>query len=270
MSWIKGEEFDFNCLLLFERFQIKMILEDKDERAEYSKNLGIALKYNPAIKWYFSKRCPECEDFIEKIVAHAREVSSEEVRKAEIYILESLCDYVVYANPEIMDSTCDWIYAWDKSRLYELVDLKDKIVLDIGSGSGRLAFAAAEKAAWVYASEPVDTLREYMRDKIKKDGITNMRVVDGMILNLPYPDNTFDIVMSAHVGGDDNEAEKAEMTRVCKSGGWIIDCPGEGGDDYPGKSEDNWVEISDDGWECFYYKSTLGGYNCRVRKQIFK
>ena len=46
----------------------------------------------------------------------------------------------------MMNEKCDYIYDWNKERLLELVDFKDKIVLDIGSGTGRLAFAAAEKA----------------------------------------------------------------------------------------------------------------------------
>lgn len=225
MSWIKGEEFHFNNMLLMEKFQIKQMFDNKND--EYLKNMSIALKHNDAVKWYFAHKCPECAEFIEKITTdYAMDISPEDIRRAEIFILESNCDFIVYANPEIMDSTCDWIYTWDKSRLFELTDFTDKIVLDIGSGSGRLAFAAAEKAAWVYASEPVDTLREYMRDKIKREGLKNMRIVDGMMLHLPYPDDMFDIVMTAHVGGDNEEAELVEMTRVCKNGGWLIDCPG--------------------------------------------
>ena len=59
-------------------------------------------------------------------------------------------------------------------------------MLDVGAGSGRLTFAAAEKAAWVYASEPVGTLREFMRDKIAREGIKNVRVLDGLITEYGY------------------------------------------------------------------------------------
>ena len=38
------------------------------------------------------------------------------------------------------------------------------IVLDIGSCTGRLAFAAAIAAKAVFASEPADRLREYMEE----------------------------------------------------------------------------------------------------------
>lgn len=257
MSWINGEKFDFNNMLLTERFQIRQMFR-ASENEEWFRNIGIALNSNPAVKWYFLHKCPERAEFIEKVTAdYAEEVSPEEVRKAEIFVLEDCCDFVVYANPEIMDSTLSWIYEWDKSRLLELVDFTDKTVLDIGSGSGRLAFAAAEKAAWVYASEPVDTLREYMRDKIKRENIKNMRVVDGIVTELPYPDNTFDIVMAAHVIGDEWDAEIAEITRVCKSGGWHLDLSGA---ESEGCRKVGFEEIYDTScWD-----------NYRYRKQIFK
>jgi ubiquinone/menaquinone biosynthesis C-methylase UbiE len=145
----------------------------------------------------------------------------------------------------------------DKAHLFEIADFKDKIVLDVGSGFGRLAFAAAERAAWVYASEPVDMLREYMRDRMERDNIKNIRVVDGVVLNLPYPDNTFDIVMSGDVVGDEYDAEIAELTRVCKSGGWLLDSPST----YEAEDEEN-DDLTERGWEAVGYGKS--------RKQIFK
>ncbi|MDR0287781.1 MAG: class I SAM-dependent methyltransferase [Clostridiales bacterium] len=57
-------------------------------------------------------------------------------------------------------------------------------------------------------------------------GIKNVRVLDGLVTELPFPDNTFDIVMSGHVVGDDWDNEIAEIIRVCKPGGWLVDCRG--------------------------------------------
>ena len=152
-----------------------------------------------------------------------------------------------------------------KSEVLELADFTDKVVLDVGAGSGRLAFAAARKAKSVYASEPVDRLREFMRDKIRKEGIQNVTVLDGTCDRLPYEDNTFDIVMSGHVVGDDYEKELGELTRVVKNGGWILDCPGE--DDRQASLKQ---ELLERGFEYFYYKSRNGGDVYRYRKQIFK
>lgn len=264
-GWIKPEEFSFNCLLLFERFQICGMFSWHGWEEEWLKNMAVALKYNPAVKWYLQYKSPESAQIIEEAAAKfTGEASFDEVRKAEIFVIDSVEDFVIYTKPELMDTNCDFIYAWDKSRLFELADFKDKTVLDVGSGSGRLAFAAAEFAKEVYASEPVDSLREYLRDKIARENIKNMRVLDGMAHSLPFPDDTFDIVMSGHVVGDDYENEIAELTRVCKSGGWILDCPGEimGGD--PDE------ELIFRGWEEFHYVNKFGGNVRRYRKQAVK
>lgn len=149
--------------------------------------------------------------------------------------------------------------------MFELADFTDKVVLDIGSGTGRLAFAAAEKAKRVYASEPIDMLREYLRDKIKGENIKNVVVLDGTVEQIPYEDNTFDIVMSGHVVGDDYDSEIAELSRVVKNGGYIIDCIGE--DNRKRKPDE---ELLRRGFEAFYHVSKSGGDIYRYRKLIIK
>jgi Methylase involved in ubiquinone/menaquinone biosynthesis len=259
LGWINVEEFSFNCLLAMETFQLSGMFTWHKNNDEWKRHMGITLANNPVVKWYIVYKCPQHAAFIEEITSGVYEC---DVRKSELYILASIEDFVVYTRPEIMDSSCDFIYAWSKERLYELTDFKDKLVLDVGSGSGRLAFAAAEQAKFVIASEPVTTLREYLNNKIKRENITNMRVANGMAHDLPFLDNTFDIVMSGHVVGDDYDSELAELERVVKSGGWILDCPGERCD-----KDDTLVGL---GWEELRYESSLGGYAYRYRKQIFK
>lgn len=262
-NWINTEEYSFQCLLLLERFQIRLICTRDSQ--EWVRSLSIALSHNPAVKWYFLHRCPECASYVEEITAGCPAgLNPMEVRRAELQILSGIEDFVIYTTPERMERQCDFIYAWDKERLFELADFRGKVILDVGSGSGRLAFAAAERALEVYASEPVSTLREYLRDKITREGIRNVRVVDGMARSIPYPDNSFDIVMSGHVVGEDYNAELAELTRVVKPGGWILDCPGEN----PNR-RGNDGELKKRGWEEFYYRSVLGGDVYRYRKQIF-
>ena len=226
--------------------------------------MGVALNANPVVKWYLMHRCPECIPAIIELTENIIPVKdTTKIRKAEEYVLLSVEDFTIYTTPELMSEKCNFISSWNKEYLFELVDLTGKTVLDVGAGSGRLTFAAAEKAAWVYASEPVGTLREFMRDKIKKEGIKNVRVLDGLVTELPFPDNTFDVVMSGHVVGDYWDEEIAELTRVCKSEGWLLDCPGPP-DVEQNKSEkieeDN--ELVKRGWEAMSQD--------RYRKQVFK
>jgi SAM-dependent methyltransferase len=269
LNWINPEEYSFNSFLLMERFQLRLMLQSGgwgNDKTGWRRNMGAALNANPAVKWYFENKCPECAGIVQEITASApTPADPAEIRKAEVYALASVEDFTAYTRPETLDADCDFIYGWDKQRLFDLAGFAGKVVLDIGSGSGRLAFAAAERAAWVYASEPVDMLREYMRDKISRDGIQNIRVVDGMVYALPYPDDTFDIVMSGHVVGDDWDAEIAEITRVCKSGGWLLDCPG----DQRGSLNPS-EELRRRGWEETHYVGSFGGDVYCYRKKIWK
>jgi len=264
LGWINPEDYSFNCFLLLERFQLQMMFGSND--AQWKRNIGIALNANPAVMWYLKNRCPECTSVIDQLVKDAPVVNDKDaIRKAEVYLIAGAEDWVIYTTPEAMYEGCCFIKGWRKERLFDLAGFNKKIVLDVGAGSGRLTFAAAEKAAWVYASEPVGTLREFMRDKIKKEGITNVRVLDGLVTELPFPDNTFDIVMSGHVVGDDWDNEIAELTRVCKPGGWLIDCPGDSQ-----KNGDSRPELVEHGWEEICYVGSFGAAVYNYRKQVCK
>ncbi|MDR0964590.1 MAG: class I SAM-dependent methyltransferase [Clostridium sp.] len=269
LGWINPNDYSFESLLLFEQFQIRIMLYSSGWRIDNEKwrrYMGVALYANPAVAWYLKKRCPECADIVDALMVDAKaETDPVVIRAAEVYVLSGVEDFVIYTTPERMDSACDFIYAWDKSRLFEMADFDSKTVLDCGSGSGRLAFAAAEKAKFVVASEPVGTLREYLREKIARDGITNIKVCDGMIENLPFLDSTFDIVMSGHVIGDNFDVEIVEAERVCKPGGWVLDCPGDSKGSIKPDSE-----LVVRGYEELYYHGSLGGDVYRYRKQILK
>jgi len=254
LNWIDVREYAFNSFLLLERFQLAMMLaygSKREDKQEWQRAMGIALNANPAVAWYFKHRCPEHASFVDELVIAAP--NSKDVRKAEIYVLASAEDFITYTTPEVMVEKCDFIRGWSKERLYELVDLNGKTVLDAGAGSGRLTFAAAEKAAWVYASEPVGTLREFIRNKTAKEGNKNIRVLDGLVPELPFPDNTFDVVMSGHVVGDFWDEEIAELSRVCKPNGWLVDCPGDSLDDRASEPE-----LIKRGWEEIHYIGSFG------------
>ncbi|SCZ10841.1 class I SAM-dependent methyltransferase [Alkaliphilus peptidifermentans] len=263
-NWINAEEFSFNTFLLMDRWMIRFITKIK--WPEFRKDLGIALTHNPSVCWYFINKCPECKDDVYEMLQNLPiNLTDEEIRKSEIFVLNEIDSFVVYVYPNIMEQ-CPYIRDWKEERLLSMVDFKDKVVLDIGSGTGRLAFVAAKLAKWVYASEPVDRLREYMREKIQRLQVKNMFVIDGTVERIPFENDVFDIVMAAHVVGDDYVKEYNEMKRVVKSGGYIIDCMGEDDRKRNAPSEDL-IKL---GFDYSHYTSISGGDVYRYWKQIIK
>lgn len=272
-NWIKAENYSFYSILLMDRWILRyfvgMGVTSVGHYAipEYRKHLGIALAYNPAVHWYFVNKCPESKERVDLLVNEAPlNLTTEEVRDSEIYVMQAKETFMVYVYPEVMESNCSYIRDWTADKLLSITDFTDKIVLDIGSGTGRLAFAAAQKAKKVYAIEPIDCLREFMRDKIRSLGINNMVVLDGVVESIPYEDNTFDIVMSAYVFGDNYDCEYAEMARVVKSGGYIIDCAGEE-DSKRDKPKDELLKL---GFTFLHYTSQNSGDVYRYWKQVIK
>ena len=264
LGWIDTEEYSFDCMLQMERFQIRLMLENLNDETETA--MAAALKANPKVTWLFERKCPEMAGKVKALISRAPEdLPPKQTRKMEIRVLDEFEDFVIYTTPRVMAEKCDFIYGWKKERLYELCGLEGKTALDVGSGTGRLAFAAAEKAAFVVASEPVASLREFMRDEISRKSIRNMRVCDGLCDCLPFPDNSFDVVMSGHVVGDRFREEVDELTRVAKPGGWLLDVPG----DQHRRTRRN-DRLLADGWEELAYTGTFGEMTYRYRKQVRK
>ena len=146
-NWIDPTEYSFNCILLMDKYIIRQICTASWHDQEYLKNLSIAFAYNPVVAWYCREKTPEIASDVDKLTAAApMGCTKEYVRKAECFILDCHDWAVVYVYPEVMNKNCSYIYNWDKERLFELTDFTDKVVLDVGSGTGRLTFAAAEKA----------------------------------------------------------------------------------------------------------------------------
>ncbi|NIM92188.1 MAG: methyltransferase domain-containing protein [Anaerolineales bacterium] len=223
VDWMNVENLSFNNILLLERIQLSWFPGWVPES-----DLAIALHGNPHVAWYIRHKCPEVDEWIDgnmSKVESADSYSPSEIRQAELKVLETINDLIVYVvDPSIYDAQP--FLGWDTSELTSLVDFRSKVVLDIGSGTGRLALIAAETAHAVYAVEPVSNLRRYLREKARCLGFRNLFPVDGLITDIPFEDGFADVTMGGHVFGDNPQEEIKELMRVTKTGGMVILCPG--------------------------------------------
>jgi SAM-dependent methyltransferase len=221
-NWIDVSTLSFNNLLLLERIQLSWfpgwLPEDE---------LAIALNANPTVEWYFRHKCPMLNDWLDGVLATETSITtdSKKIRHAEEKVMNAINDLLTYAvNPSEYDKQA--FLKWDATELSEMLDFRNKTVLDIGAGTGRLTFIAAENAKTVFAVEPIENLRRYIKSKAEKFKLKNVFVADGLIEDIPFPDDFADVVVGGHVFGEYLEKEYAELIRVSKPGGMVILCPG--------------------------------------------
>jgi SAM-dependent methyltransferase len=222
LDWMNVSDLSFNSLLLLERIQLSWfpgwLPEDE---------IGIALQGNPAVEWYLRNKCPVITSWVDRVMADAplEPATPERLRQAELKVMNSIMDLLVYVvDPAIYDAQP--FLGWDSNELISLVDFSGKTVIDVGSGTGRLAFIAAPSALVVFAVEPIANLRHYLLDKAREQGFTNVYPTDGLITDIPFPDHFADITLCGHVFGDQPLEEYGEMKRVTKKGGMLVLCPG--------------------------------------------
>ena len=268
-NWIRPEDYTMDVYLHYDRWVLDYLLSGQawyPEGRDYKTDLARALSRYPHVKAFCRHKAPECAAFLDEVERiDVSAITQEEFLDAQRAIMEAQETFVVYAYPEVMNQL-GYIRHWDEQYLHRLLDLTGLVVLDVGAGTGRLTFAAAKKARRVYASEPCDMLREFMRDEIKRRSIPNVRVLDGYVTALPFEDDTFDAVLSGHVVGDLYDEEIAEMSRVVKPGGWLIIC---NGDDTWKRDHPN-PELTRRGFEAFRHENAQGGVIFDYRMQVAK
>ena len=211
-------------MFLLEEHQIMYLAS-----GELRKDLAIIFKAHPAIEWYMRHKAPTAAAWFDELMTKYQELptlTAQELREVERNVVGSMEDWIIYVTtPD--DYHRQPFNRWDETELTELTDYSEKIVIDIGSGTGKQAFAIAHLCKTVFCVEPVYNLRKYLKAKARLENLADkVFVVDGLLEEIPFPDSFADVVMGGHVFGDNPASELAEMTRVVKSGGMVILCPG--------------------------------------------
>lgn len=262
-NWTDISHLDFRVVLLFEEIQLHWLLQYKSKE-----HLGILLNEYPDVLWYIQHKAPEIADQAIAIAqTYKPNTESVDIKKIERDFLSSMIDWVIYVtDPNAYDQLS--FNAWDTDELLNITPFRDKLVVDIGSGTGSQAFRVTPFVKTLFCVEPVGNLRKYLYKKASDRNTSNFFVVDGLITNIPFPNDFADIVMGGHVFGDYPEEEFAEMYRVVKQGGTLILMPGNNDVDndihefllQKGMNWDRFLEPGPDfghGWKRKYWKKKI-------------
>jgi len=117
-------------------------------------------------------------------------------------------------------------HSMGKSTLAAVLEFipREEMILDAGCGDGRYVFAlTGNKYCNVYGC---DFAEDRIKQANKLSGEVDNRFVVGNVLELPYGDNIFDVVLSVgvlhHLKNDEREQFFNEMIRVLKPGGRVF------------------------------------------------
>jgi SAM-dependent methyltransferase len=89
-----------------------------------------------------------------------------------------------------------YLLDWQRASWLSLLALgSDSVVLDVGSGYGAITHALARSAERVYSVEAIAERIEFTRVRLQQEKITNVSLIQGSALELPFPENTFDLIV---------------------------------------------------------------------------
>lgn len=116
-----------------------------------------------------------------------------------------------------------------RQRMLDLADLRPgDMILDVGSGTGTLLIAAAERAgplAALHGLEPAAEMVAHARRKAEAHRVS-LEVIEGSADSLPYPSTSFDTVFCTmvlhHLPGPMQGVAIREMRRVLRPGGRVV------------------------------------------------
>lgn len=85
----------------------------------------------------------------------------------------------------------------EAKKLHSLIDLKDKRVLEVGCGEGRLTFKYAASAKQVAAFDPDHSALRIARADCPVDLHAKINFTGASALHIPFSKETFDIAILA-------------------------------------------------------------------------
>lgn len=103
-------------------------------------------------------------------------------------------------------------------RLLREDDVRGRRVLDAGAGTGHFSKALADRGAWLISMDLGEKLLERVRAKCGSETVV------GSVLDIPFPDARFDLVLCTEVIEHTTDPRRAvaELARVTAPGGLLL------------------------------------------------
>lgn len=141
---------------------------------------------------------------------------------------------------------------YDEEIISKLLDAKllqsDMTLLDLGAGDGYLSRAISKQVEKVIAVDISGAMLKELEKKAMLDGITNIQTVEGDCCDMPFDDESVDVVCSNmflhHI--EEPVIAVKEMCRIIKPGGkvFLADLKEHGNREFKEKMHDVWQGFS--------------------------
>ncbi|MDE1837137.1 MAG: class I SAM-dependent methyltransferase [Euryarchaeota archaeon] len=112
-----------------------------------------------------------------------------------------------------------------EKQVHEIFDLKEKVVLDAGSGTGKSSLPVSRIAKEVIGIDIERPMAAVAKRALKEEGADNVEFLLGDARSMPLQDGSVDVVMGITLAIYPPEGWRAfarEATRVVKNGGLIV------------------------------------------------
>lgn len=135
-----------------------------------------------------------------------------------------------------------------KYKVLSKADIKDKVIADLGCGTGFISIELSKEAALVFSIDNSVNMLGELKNTILKKNITNIYPIKSSLDDIVLFDESIDIITINMALHHIKNAEKAvnEMYRILKKGGTVIISDVMEHDGYWAKEEmfDEWLGFS--------------------------
>lgn len=152
-------------------------------------------------------------------------------------------DKFYQGNPDVYEklSGCEDKNNEIMKNVLRIFNFKDKVVVDLGCGTGRFTIPLARKAKKVYALDKTESMLRMLRKVIRKKGVKNIEIIKSDFGGINLPKESVDLVFSCWAfpcHSSNWERDIRKFKRILKTGGMMIICDSAPRGEYWGMRKD--------------------------------